>query len=929
MLIPAKYNGKCAGCGDPVVIGEQISWTRGSSAVFHSGCSTEGQAAAKAAQASRATDADIELACPAGLEYMPFQRAGIAFALSVGKARRGVLFGDAPGLGKTIQVLGWINNEPEIDSVLVICPKSLTINWMREARKWLTRDFKVSCVPGCGDVVVMSYEGAKKYAAQLDRRWGLVVVDEAHYCFPFESRVMTDHGELEIGRIVSDRLPVKVLSWNSCRNALEWRRVVNWWKNPADRMVTIRHEHGEIRCTRGHKIWTSRGYIEAERLQSGDSLRSLRGAVPVLGGATSEKTASVLPQQLRGEMENAAAGATRAGSGSTSDCGKVQDRPQIPEVGRENANEQSYVRSEIQGENDNQSNRSDILGSRRERKDDGAAASFGEGVGQGLADGIANIDMQSEGELRVSSLGIQARYCQPKDDDCDRGGRQNTPSEKMEILGSEKRVSVMCSRVVSVSLYEPTGGDELSRGGERDSFSYDLEVEGNHNYFCESVLVSNCKNPKAQRSKAVAAIVAKASRRALLTGTPIPNRPIELFPLMAMVDPAEWDPNGKGFFRFALRYAAAHNSTGYWDFSGASNLDELQQRLRSTNMIRRTKEQVLTELPKKRRQVIELPANGATKAVEAEKAAWDRLESRLEDLRAAVELSKASDDPADFDLAVRALSGATKTAFTEISKQRHAVALAKVPHVIEHATTCLEDADGKLLIWVHHHDVGDAIREGLAAFGVVGIDGRNSSEERDAAVQRFQTDPNVRVFVGGISAAGVGLTLTASAHEIFAELDWVPGNMLQAEDRAHRIGQLESVLVQMMVLEGSLDARMAAVLVEKMAVAEAGLDADTRRTPTLPTAQPPATAGTVRELAAVAAKLSAADVVEVHGALRRLAGLCDGAAAIDGQGFSKIDVRIGHSLANAPRLSPKQAALGVKLCRKYRKQLGEGCWSNL
>jgi len=619
MLIPAKYNGKCAGCGDPIVIGEQISWTRGSSAVFHAGCSTEGQAAAKAAQASRATDADIELACPPGLEYMPFQRAGIAFALSVGKTRRGVLFGDAPGLGKTIQVLGWINNETEINSVLVICPKSLTINWMREARKWLTRDFKVSCVPGCGDVVVMSYEGAKKYSAQLDRKWGLVVVDEAHLV----------------------------------------------------------------------------------------------------------------------------------------------------------------------------------------------------------------------------------------------------------------------------------------------------------------------KNPKAQRSKAVAAIVAKASRRALLTGTPIPNRPIELFPLMAMVDPAEWDPNGKGFFRFALRDAAAHNSTGYWDFSGASNLDELQQRLRSTNMIRRTKEQVLTELPKKRRQVIELPANGAAKAVEAEKAAWDRLESRLEDLRAAVELSKASDDPADFDSAVRALSGATKTAFTDISKQRHAVAVAKVPHVIEHATTCLEDADGKLLIWVHHHDVGDAIREGLSEFGVVGIDGRNSSEERDAAVQRFQNDPNVRVFVGGISAAGVGLTLTASAHEIFAELDWVPGNMLQAEDRAHRIGQLESVLVQLMVLEGSLDARMASVLVDKMAVAEAGLDADTRRNQILPTAQPPATAGTVRELAEVAAKLSATDVAEVHAALRRLAGLCDGAAAIDGQGFSKIDVRIGHSLANAPRLSPKQAALGVKLCRKYRKQLGEGCWSNL
>src|SRR5690606_10658667 len=103
-----------------------------------------------------------------------------------------------------------------------------------------------------------------------------------------------------------------------------------------------------------------------------------------------------------------------------------------------------------------------------------------------------------------------------------------------------------------------------------------------------------------------------ARRRLALTGTPIPNRPIEVYPLLHWLDPETW----KSKFSFATRYCAArkqHVGRGRfaWDFSGASNLGELQDRLRSTIMVRRLKSEVLTELPPKRRQVVEIPPNGA------------------------------------------------------------------------------------------------------------------------------------------------------------------------------------------------------------------------------------------------------------------------------------------------------------------------------
>jgi SWI/SNF-related matrix-associated actin-dependent regulator 1 of chromatin subfamily A len=428
-----------------------------------------------------------------------------------------------------------------------------------------------------------------------------------------------------------------------------------------------------------------------------------------------------------------------------------------------------------------------------------------------------------------------------------------------------------------------------------------------------------------------------AKRFAFLTGTPITNRPIEGWTLLHKLAPETF----KNWKYYTSRYCAAYNDGWGMDVSGASNLEELQDKARSSCMIRRKKADVLKELPPKQRQVIEMPANGCAKVIKAEREAWLAQEQALQELRVRVELSKASEDPEEYAEAVRKLRQAVAVAFTEMARVRHETAVAKAPMVVEHVRDALEANGAKVVVFAHHKDVVEILREGLDEFGTAIVTGDTSMKvdketgisPRQAEVDRFQEDPKTRAFIGNIQAAGVGITLTASSHVVFAELDWVPGNMSQAEDRCHRIGQHDSVLVQHLVLEDSLDARMANTLVEKQAVLDRALDVKTDGTgavpevvevPVLPVAEKSATENAKRDaLGKEAEKLTPDNIAAIHEALRMVAGMCDGARAKDDMGFSAVDVEIGHSLASVGTLSPRQAALGRKVVWKYQRQYPE------
>jgi SWI/SNF-related matrix-associated actin-dependent regulator 1 of chromatin subfamily A len=438
------------------------------------------------------------------------------------------------------------------------------------------------------------------------------------------------------------------------------------------------------------------------------------------------------------------------------------------------------------------------------------------------------------------------------------------------------------------------------------------------------------KNPKSRRAKHVLGFNGKgeaanlapipARRKVFLTGTPILNRPVEVWPLIHALDPVTWN----NFFAFAKRYCGAKQIPAgrkmVWDFTGASNMGELQNKLRSTIMIRRLKADVLPDLPQKTRQIIELPADGCEHLVKQEICAFD--EAEMDEAYADVELAKASDDPAAYASAVEKLKKGLSASFEAMARLRHETAVAKVPAVVEHLQAIMDErGNGKFLIFAHHLDVITALHRAFPQS--VTITGDTPLPQRQANVDKFQKDPNCGPFIGNIKAAGVGLTLTAADMVAFAELDWVPGNVTQAEDRAHRIGQTRNVLVQHLVLAGSLDANIAKTIVRKQAIIDKAMDALVAAEPIRVSRSKETISFTPKELSFQAALLTTEQINAIHLALRMLAGVCNGARDLDGAGFSKFDTRIGKELAARSMLSANQAVLGQRLVIKYRRQIGE------
>lgn len=205
-------------------------------------------------------------------------------------------------------------------------------------------------------------------------------------------------------------------------------------------------------------------------------------------------------------------------------------------------------------------------------------------------------------------------------------------------------------------------------------------------------------------------------------------------------------------------------------------------------------------------------------SLSAAKSALDKAVARAHELRE--ELSEEAENK--FRSAVKRLNQARFAAFEELARIRHLTAMAKVEDIIAFAKEALESTE-KVVIFAHHHDVMDALMDAFGKMAVC-VRGGMSGQERQRSVDRFQEDPSVRVFVGGMYAAGVGLTLTAASTVIFAELDWVPGVIAQSEDRCHRIGQKDCVVVYHIVLQDSLDYKLAHTIVSKLEVIEAALD---------------------------------------------------------------------------------------------------------
>ncbi len=322
------------------------------------------------------------------------------------------------------------------------------------------------------------------------------------------------------------------------------------------------------------------------------------------------------------------------------------------------------------------------------------------------------------------------------------------------------------------------------------------------------IIIDEChflKDPQAQRTRALLGEGLKAEYKLALTGTPIVNRPIELFPILNWLLPSYFND----IQLFGLRYCAGHqikvpvkkkNSVikkMVWDFKGHSNLEELQNRLRSSIMVRRTKTEVLTQLKGKTRQVIPL----------------DLRVKRLFNIQ----------DFVDFDEFEKSSTFSDKIEFEKVAKQRFEIGLLKIKYVIGYISEVLDSGIDKIVIFAIHTEVLRSIYDAFKSVSVL-VDGNVNAKARFDLVEKFQKDGETKLFVGQTAAAGTGITLTASSLVLFAETPWSPGVVSQDEDRCYRIGQNKPVLVQHLVARKTMDEKVIKMLVEKQKIIDSTVD---------------------------------------------------------------------------------------------------------
>lgn len=291
----------------------------------------------------------------------------------------------------------------------------------------------------------------------------------------------------------------------------------------------------------------------------------------------------------------------------------------------------------------------------------------------------------------------------------------------------------------------------------------------------------------------------------MLSGTPVLNRPVDIFPVLRHMRRKDWPSKSK----FESRYCDGHiDRFGRWKADGHSNLKELRQRLEQSGIfMRRRKKDVLKQLPPKRRQIISVEAGVST------------TKTCQSILTASLEADILDDSTTDFDWTVNAFEEFENLSKDHIAEIRRNLGKAKIDpcmnYIIEQEK--LGVLPDKLVIFAHHREVIERAVDTLnfnniSAHAYYG--GMNDTQ-KNAVVQEFQNG-SLRVFVGSLVAAGVGLTLTAADTAIVIEPSYVPAENVQAEDRLHRITATNPVLIQYIALANTLDTRILELVTQKM-----------------------------------------------------------------------------------------------------------------
>lgn len=760
-------------------------------------------------------------------KLFPFQKKGVAF-IEQNKGR--ALIGDEMGLGKTIQALAWLQLHPEKRPVIILCPAHLKLNWAKEAKMTLSGGVDVQVLHGTkpypisGNIVIINYDILHHWLDVLKAiNPQVLIMDE---CFPAGTKIMTPKGEKNI----EDLKP-----GDEVYNAIGIGRIKRVGKRISKTVILHLSNGKRIEVTPNHPFFTDIGWVQAKDLtgrilftssQIYNIIRSDNISKNMKEEEVNEKNqeevrmvrkdiypqvihAKILRDILLSEVENEF---TR-NQNEVEEPGKEQknlskiERGSFEESGMGKNNfftderKQSYEEPRIGRESEENIRGNGILSesvNRREREAITESSTYSMGCAGSRMENRISDKNQNTQRFWIPDV-LQSGYSPSERENMDRSGRMESRTAGYENARQKEGGIFENIRVERVEIQKRGSGKQPS-----GSVVYNLEVSGHPSYYAEGFLVHNChyiKNSSAIRTKATKKLAKGIPHVIALTGTPIVNRPVEGFNIFQILDKSIF-PN---FWEYVHKYCAArHNGFG-WDFTGASNKEELHRILTSTIMIRRKKADVLKDLPNKLFSFVPVELENREEYLAAECAFIQWLREIKGD-EAAAKARKAEH-------------------LVKIEALKQLAVKGKMKQAVEWIRNFIESGNGdaKLVVFAVHKNVIDALMKEFKSIAVK-VDGSCSTEQRQAAVEKFQSDPTTKLFIGNIQAAGTGLTLTASSSVAFLELPWTPGELVQAEDRCHRIGQKNTVNIYYLLAEDSVEFKIAQLLDKKRAIVEAVLD---------------------------------------------------------------------------------------------------------
>lgn len=302
-----------------------------------------------------------------------------------------------------------------------------------------------------------------------------------------------------------------------------------------------------------------------------------------------------------------------------------------------------------------------------------------------------------------------------------------------------------------------------------------------------------------QRTQNVYALCRKQQRILILTGTPIGNTPVNIWPIIHLL----WPERFSSFTTFAWKYCEPKKTPWGWQYKGAKNLPRLHRRLIKAGMIRRRKADVLKSLPKKARYVVPLTLDNRRE--------YDRAENHFIQWL--------------MSIGHKRLFGALKAErLVKMGYLKRLAARLKMKAVFEWIDDFLRNSEGKLLLFAVHKKIVQALHTRYQKLSVV-IDGSKSNDERRRAEKRFQNDDKVRILIGNIKAAGVGLNLTAADTVAFIELPWKPADCEQAEDRCYgRLNDLHGASCYYLIAHNTIEERLCEIIQTKQKISATAID---------------------------------------------------------------------------------------------------------